>query len=243
MAWTAPRDWVVGEIVTASICNTHIRDNLRYIKGLDGTVVFSDGIDLGANEITVNSVEVVGVDGEVNAAAVEDKFLRNDGNDSTSGNLTVANLITSGNVDGVDVSAHDVATTAVHGVGGSTIESTSGSQTKVNTHGALTTGTHGIDAGRVISGTEYGSYSGTGGTTAREIDIGFRPRLVIIHEPEDTLSEWVIVDGFTGAWRHRYSEDHVVVSGVYISANGFTVCDGVTDANTSGYTHYWVAIS
>jgi hypothetical protein len=28
MAWTAPRTWVAGEIVTAAYMNTHVRDNL-----------------------------------------------------------------------------------------------------------------------------------------------------------------------------------------------------------------------
>lgn len=28
MAWTAPRTWVTGEIVTASLLNTHLRDNM-----------------------------------------------------------------------------------------------------------------------------------------------------------------------------------------------------------------------
>ena len=28
MAWTTPRTWTVGEIVTASLLNTHVRDNL-----------------------------------------------------------------------------------------------------------------------------------------------------------------------------------------------------------------------
>lgn len=32
MAWTASRTWVAGEIVTASIMNTHIRDNQLYLK-------------------------------------------------------------------------------------------------------------------------------------------------------------------------------------------------------------------
>lgn len=31
MAWTAPRTWVTGEVVTASQMNTHIRDNLLAI--------------------------------------------------------------------------------------------------------------------------------------------------------------------------------------------------------------------
>lgn len=28
MSWTAPRTWVAGETVTASLINTHLRDNL-----------------------------------------------------------------------------------------------------------------------------------------------------------------------------------------------------------------------
>lgn len=28
MAWTAPRTWVAGEVVTAGMLNTHVRDNL-----------------------------------------------------------------------------------------------------------------------------------------------------------------------------------------------------------------------
>ena len=44
MAWTAPRTWVVGELVTAAIMNTHIRDNQIYLKSqtdLINTVTFS----------------------------------------------------------------------------------------------------------------------------------------------------------------------------------------------------------
>ena len=32
MAWTAPRTWVTGELVTAAFMNTYIRDNQTYIK-------------------------------------------------------------------------------------------------------------------------------------------------------------------------------------------------------------------
>jgi hypothetical protein len=31
MAWTAPRTWIAGEVVTASLMNTHVRDNLAYL--------------------------------------------------------------------------------------------------------------------------------------------------------------------------------------------------------------------
>lgn len=33
MAWTIPRNWTAGELITALIMNTHIRDNLNYLKG------------------------------------------------------------------------------------------------------------------------------------------------------------------------------------------------------------------
>ena len=33
MAWTTPRTWVAGELVTASIMNTHVRDNLTALLG------------------------------------------------------------------------------------------------------------------------------------------------------------------------------------------------------------------
>lgn len=35
MAWSAPRDWVTGEIPTGSTFNTHLRDQLKYILGPD----------------------------------------------------------------------------------------------------------------------------------------------------------------------------------------------------------------
>ena len=31
MAWTAPRTWVVGEMVTFTVLNVHVRDNLIFI--------------------------------------------------------------------------------------------------------------------------------------------------------------------------------------------------------------------
>lgn len=46
MGWTTPRDWTVGEIATEAIMDTHIKDNLRYLKGLDGAVTLSDALIL-----------------------------------------------------------------------------------------------------------------------------------------------------------------------------------------------------
>lgn len=33
MAWTEPRTWVAGEVVTAAMMNEQIKDNLTYLKG------------------------------------------------------------------------------------------------------------------------------------------------------------------------------------------------------------------
>lgn len=46
MAWTAPQTWVDGTRVGAASLNTHVRDNLRYLKGLDGIPHIENGIDL-----------------------------------------------------------------------------------------------------------------------------------------------------------------------------------------------------
>jgi hypothetical protein len=34
MAWTTPRTWVAGEVVTAALLNAHVRDNLLAVSGL-----------------------------------------------------------------------------------------------------------------------------------------------------------------------------------------------------------------
>lgn len=53
MAWTTPRTWVVGEIATASIMNTHIRDNLAALLTLSGDAALFPlafaGVSIGAN--------------------------------------------------------------------------------------------------------------------------------------------------------------------------------------------------
>lgn len=36
MSWTTPRTWVSGELVTASLMNTHVRDNLNALRADSG---------------------------------------------------------------------------------------------------------------------------------------------------------------------------------------------------------------
>lgn len=58
MAWTTPRTWVTGELVTATIMNTHIRDNLNALKAppTDSHVVNE------ASDYTTTSTSFVDVD-------------------------------------------------------------------------------------------------------------------------------------------------------------------------------------
>jgi hypothetical protein len=39
MAWTAPRTWVASELVTASLLNTHVRDNALHLSKFYGCMV------------------------------------------------------------------------------------------------------------------------------------------------------------------------------------------------------------
>ncbi len=49
MAWTTPRDWTAGELVTAGMANTHWRDNMDFVEAIlnTGSVGFLlDGIGI-----------------------------------------------------------------------------------------------------------------------------------------------------------------------------------------------------
>ena len=44
MGWTTPATLVTGDVIQASWANTHVRDNSRYLKGLDGSVAIQDDL-------------------------------------------------------------------------------------------------------------------------------------------------------------------------------------------------------
>lgn len=51
MSWTTPRTWVAGEVVTAAIMNTHVRDNLSFLKNnqvIAGVLTSSGTVSTGA---------------------------------------------------------------------------------------------------------------------------------------------------------------------------------------------------
>lgn len=81
MAWTSPRTWVTGETVTASLLNTHVRDNLSFLRTAvadDGTpkiipdftndVRVADLFWMPVHNITGDKVVTVGTNGTIAAA-------------------------------------------------------------------------------------------------------------------------------------------------------------------------------
>lgn len=49
MVWTTPRTWITGEVLSSSNFNTHIRDNLIYLKGGGGSPVVIDAAAMTVN--------------------------------------------------------------------------------------------------------------------------------------------------------------------------------------------------
>ena len=52
MAWTTPRTWVTGEIVTAAVMDTHVRDNLNVtapaVMTTQGDIIYASGANTPA---------------------------------------------------------------------------------------------------------------------------------------------------------------------------------------------------
>jgi hypothetical protein len=87
MAWTTPKTWTVRELVTASMMNTHVRDNLNFllsgrakqtIKRDNGATytttstsfVDIDGTNLKVDLTTAGGAVLVGFAGTITASAV-----------------------------------------------------------------------------------------------------------------------------------------------------------------------------
>lgn len=86
MAWTAPRTFVPGELETAAIFNTHLRDNMAYLKGQAGAVYIENVVGVQdstpTSDWTAQSYYVtVGAGAATTTAAVAMKGSR--GSDTT----------------------------------------------------------------------------------------------------------------------------------------------------------------
>lgn len=54
MTWTAPRTWSTSEVVTASMMNIHVRDNLKFLKGQSGDIYLEDDVGVGTSTPVAN---------------------------------------------------------------------------------------------------------------------------------------------------------------------------------------------
>jgi len=61
MGWTSPRTFVTGEIETATIFNTHLRDNLIYLKGGAGTIAFDAGATFNGALVAAGLTSTLGL--------------------------------------------------------------------------------------------------------------------------------------------------------------------------------------
>lgn len=59
MAWTTPTTATVSQILTAARWNSEVRDDLRYLKGLDGPVAFSDIIQSYVSSTGANATSAL----------------------------------------------------------------------------------------------------------------------------------------------------------------------------------------
>lgn len=117
-------------------------DRFIFSKGIE--VSGAVGIDIAPGSNTSTDLITVNVTGTplLKWDNTNDRFEINKGLELSSGNITLA-----GTVDGVDVSAHDIATTGVHGAGANTLAT----DADITTHAGLTTGMHGVGGSTVAS--------------------------------------------------------------------------------------------
>jgi len=98
MAWTSPRSWISGEVVTAALLNTHLRDNLLAIGAgaANAWTAYTPTVRANANTVTISGNDsrygqigkTVHVTGQVNVTSA-----------AALGVIAVALPVTSRNLD------------------------------------------------------------------------------------------------------------------------------------------------
>jgi hypothetical protein len=159
------------------------------------------------------------------------------GDMNIDGDLDVENIVVSGNVDGVDVSAHDTATTGVHGAGGDTIAT----DADITTHAAIKSAN--ATLGHVI--VETGS----------DIDVDGDGKLTLgahkdNHDPEDgsdaldTAAPSALLEVQAQAVGTSHSlarADHAHAIVHDITDNSLVTVDGTTNAPVNSDYAKWTA--
>ena len=255
MAWTTPRTWTTGEIVTAALFNTHLRDNLNVtapaVMTAQGDLLYASAANAPARLAKdANSTRSLTNTGTNNNPAWAQVALAT----GVSGTLPVGNGGTGATSldDKAVLISQDSGTDTVGSVALTTsgqiiIGGSSGPTAATITAGSNITITNGDGsisiAASVSSGTQFatGSYTGNGGTSNAITGVGFQPKLLHITKKltnvgDDFLRrEWawtsdVIIDDISGG-------GFISVPGVNASGDDPSMeDDGILSLDSDGFT-------
>lgn len=255
MAWTTPRTWTTGEIVTAALLDTHLRDNLNVtapaVMTAQGDLLYASAANAPARLAKdANSTRSLTNTGTNNNPAWAQVALAT----GVSGTLPVGNGGTGATSldDKAVLISQDSGTDTVGSVALTTsgqiiIGGSSGPTAATITAGSNITITNGDGsisiAASVSSGTQFatGSYTGNGGTSNAITGVGFQPKLLHITKKltnvgDDFLRrEWawtsdVIIDDISGG-------GFISVPGVNASGDDPSMeDDGILSLDSDGFT-------
>lgn len=255
MAWTTPRTWTTGEIVTAALLNTNLRDNLNVtapaVMTAQGDLLYASAANAPARLAKdANSTRSLTNTGTNNNPAWAQVALAT----GVSGTLPVGNGGTGATSldDKAVLISQDSGTDTVGSVALTTsgqiiIGGSSGPTAATITAGSNITITNGDGsisiAASVSSSTQFatGSYTGNGGTSNAITGVGFQPKLLHITKKltsvgDDFLRrEWawtsdVIIDDISGG-------GFISVPGVNASGDDPSMeDDGILSLDSDGFT-------
>lgn len=122
MAWTTPRTWVAGELVTAALMNTFVRDDFAYLKDsptFDGSVIITSGLTVGTSASIGTTLAVTGATTLSSTLAVTGTATFN--GDMALGNAAADTLTVTGTVVGAPLKTYTETRTSPTISGGSLI--------------------------------------------------------------------------------------------------------------------------
>uniref|UniRef100_A0A6M3JX75 Tail protein n=1 Tax=viral metagenome TaxID=1070528 RepID=A0A6M3JX75_9ZZZZ len=269
MAWSAPKTWTAGEVVTASDMNTYIRDNQRYLKGIGQVPTIESGLTIDNTDgderlllpllSTAECSTVLNAEGEVAFDETTHQMKEYDG-------TAVRALISEADVDDTPVNgATTVPVSSNWAYDHLALLTTAGDiiyATAAGTWARLAIGTNNqflrVNTGATAPewetftpGAASGNYAGNDGTnTAIAHGLGSTPKFVHImtRVDQDTWSEANQMTGYDYINTISYNADAFNNDSIAVTAMDATnfyvghATEHGQAMNATGLTYYWIAI-